>query len=318
MMVSLGVTSLFTSIDLDVAINTIMQLFIEKHNDILVLTPYGLQRLLHLCLKTYFVFENKVYVQKRGTPMGSPISSIIAEAVMQRLEQLAIPKIKPKIWMRYVDDTFVIIKRDEIDQTISILNETIPNIAFTVEKEHELQLSFLDILIKRTDQGFLETTVYRKVTHTDQILNYNSNHPVQHKASCVNTLFARIDSHCSTLESRVAEKQHLIQSFRMNGYPIHFVKRCLKRYRQPNALPPSSDDQGSRNIIVVLPYIKSISEIASHLLGKHGIRVAHKPVTSIRQVVSRLKDKIPNEDKHNIVYQIDCLNCVKQYVGQSS
>ena len=295
-----------------------MQLFIERRNDVQMLTPDGLQRLLHLCLKTYFTFENKVYVQKRGTSIGSPISSIIAEAVMQRLEQLAIPEIKPKIWMRYVDDTFVIIKRHEIDRTVNILNETIPNIAFTVEQEHELQLSFLDILIKRTDQGFLETTVYRKVTHTDQILNYASNHPMQHKASCVNTLFARIDSHCSTLESRIAEKQHLIHSFQMNGYPNHFIKRCLRKYRRSDTLPSSPDNQRSRNTIVVLPYIQNISEIASHLLGKLGIRVAHKPATSIRQMVSRLKDKIPIGDKHNIVYQIDCLNCDKEYVGQSS
>ena len=31
-----------------------------------------------------------------------------------------------------------------------------------------------------------QTQVYRK-THTDQILNYNSNHPTQHKISCIKT-----------------------------------------------------------------------------------------------------------------------------------
>ncbi|CAH8506997.1 unnamed protein product [Heterobilharzia americana] len=44
-----------------------------------------------------------------------------------------------------------------------------------MEKESNNQLPFLDVLASRTNIGKLETQVYRKPTHTDQILNYNSN-----------------------------------------------------------------------------------------------------------------------------------------------
>jgi hypothetical protein len=61
-----------------------------------------------------------------------------------------------------------------------------------MEEEQNNQLAFLDILLTRTDDGTIQTQVYRKKTHTDQLLNYNSNHPTQHKISCIKTLFNRM------------------------------------------------------------------------------------------------------------------------------
>ena len=54
---------------------------------------------------------------------------------------------------------------------------------------HNNQLAFFDVLLTRTDDSTIQTQVYRKKTHTDQISNYNSNHPTQHKISCIKTLF---------------------------------------------------------------------------------------------------------------------------------
>ena len=44
------------------------------------------------------------------------------EAVMQRLEESIIDQLKPKLWIRYVDDTFVIIKRDEVQKALNLMN----------------------------------------------------------------------------------------------------------------------------------------------------------------------------------------------------
>nr|VZH93476.1 unnamed protein product [Spirometra erinaceieuropaei] len=43
-------------------------------------------QLLKFCLRTYFTFDGTIYEQVKGTPMGSPISGFIAEAVLRRLE----------------------------------------------------------------------------------------------------------------------------------------------------------------------------------------------------------------------------------------
>ncbi|BHF67772.1 hypothetical protein SprV_0301080100 [Sparganum proliferum] len=75
-MVSFDVTSLFTSIPQDLAIETVELLPRSKDNE---------TENRH---RTYFTFDGTIYEQVKGTPMGSPISGFIAEAVLQRLESL--------------------------------------------------------------------------------------------------------------------------------------------------------------------------------------------------------------------------------------
>ena len=62
------------------------------------------------------------------------------------------------------------------------------NITFIKEEEHDNKLAFLDVLFTKTDDGNLNTQVYQKKTHTDQLLNYNSNHLTQHSLLHQNTI----------------------------------------------------------------------------------------------------------------------------------
>ncbi|BHF79256.1 Alpha-(1,6)-fucosyltransferase [Sparganum proliferum] len=83
-MVSFDVISLFTSIPPALAIDTIDGFLREKYAE----TDQQLKRahiieLLELCLKTFFTFNGQVYEQNKGTPMGSPLSGLIAEAVLR-------------------------------------------------------------------------------------------------------------------------------------------------------------------------------------------------------------------------------------------
>ncbi|BHF65310.1 hypothetical protein SprV_0200832000 [Sparganum proliferum] len=121
--------------------------------------------------------------------MGSPIASLVAELILQELEKVAFDHNEPAFWRRYVDDTFVIIERSRLADFQDLLSGIFPDIQFTREEEHAEQLPFLDVLVTRTPNGELNTTVYIKATNTTQILNYHSNHPMAHKSSCVRTLF---------------------------------------------------------------------------------------------------------------------------------
>ena len=89
-------------------------------------------------------------------------------------------------------------------------------IKFTKEDEQDNKLAFLDVLLTKTDDGTIETQVYRKKTHTDQILNFNSNHPTQHKVSCIKTLFNRVETHCSTKHAKTQERKYLYSIFTKN------------------------------------------------------------------------------------------------------
>ena len=157
--------------------------------------------------------------------MGSPLSSFLAEAVMQDLEKRSVTNNNDiKTWNRYVDDVLATVKKDKTDDILHTINNTTENIKFTKEEEDNNQLAFLEILLTRTDDGTINTQVYRKKTHTDQILNFNSNHPTQHKISCIRSLFNRIDTHCNTEQAKQTERKYLFSTFMKNNYPRKFTR----------------------------------------------------------------------------------------------
>ncbi|BHF69247.1 hypothetical protein SprV_0301229000 [Sparganum proliferum] len=94
-------------------------------------------QLLRFCLKKYFTFEETMYEQVEGTPMGSLISGLIFGMIMQRLESLVFQHQRQKFWAQYVDDTFVVVKRDEMLACSGHLNVAVPGIQFTMEGENK-------------------------------------------------------------------------------------------------------------------------------------------------------------------------------------
>ena len=85
---------------------------------------------------------------------------------------------------------FCIIKRSNVETALVYLNSLFPSITFTVEKEQDGTLPFMDVLVSRLVDGSMVTSVYRKQTHTDRYLSYNSNHPPHVKRGVI-SLVAR-------------------------------------------------------------------------------------------------------------------------------
>ena len=126
--------------------------------------------LLSFCFKTtQFTYHGTYYQQVFGTAMGSPVSAIIANMIMEDVEQraLATLPVKPFFWKRYVDDVISAVSGNEAEHLLSHLNSVEPSIQFTLEREKGRHLPFLDLYVSRGVQGNLETSVYRKPTHID-------------------------------------------------------------------------------------------------------------------------------------------------------
>ncbi|BHF82911.1 hypothetical protein SprV_0802605000 [Sparganum proliferum] len=112
-MVSFDVTSLFTSIPPKVAREVLRKRLEEAYDENQnALKIEHLMRLFEFCQQTFFTFAGETYEQIKGTPMGSPVSGLVAELVLQELEKIAFLQHEPVFWCRYVDDTFVIVKKD--------------------------------------------------------------------------------------------------------------------------------------------------------------------------------------------------------------
>ncbi|BHF72192.1 hypothetical protein SprV_0401525600 [Sparganum proliferum] len=309
-MVYFDVTSLFTSIPHDLAIEKIELLLQSKCDE----TESRLRhtqvfQLLKLRLREYFTFYGTIYEQVNDTPMGSPISGFITEAALQRLESLVFQHHKPKFWALYVDDIFVVIERDQVLTFQEHLNAVFPDIQFTTEEENN-QLSFLDIVVYRKNCGGLKTKVLRKATNTIQVLNFNSNNPISHKRSCARTLYQRVETHYSEPEDKIAELQYLRRVITANGYPRNFVNRCIrKRDERPNR----KDTKSWR----ALPYVKDVSEAVGRLLVPLGVGIAHRPEATIRRLVMKPKDPLSRLKTSGVVYRIWYSCGQSNYVGET-
>ena len=88
-----------------------------------------------------------------------------------------------------------------------------------LENKTERRLAFLDTLSIVNEDGSIKTRVYRKETHTDQYLNFQSNHPLEHKRGIVKTLAYRGRTVVSEREDRREELELLRGALKCNGYP---------------------------------------------------------------------------------------------------
>ena len=109
--------------------------------------------------------------------MVGPASSTTAECFVQTHERTAISTSlhPPKVWERFVDDVYSILKRTHLENVFHHINNLHQNIKFTMKEESNGELAFPDTLLKRNNEK-ISLMVYRKPTHTDQYLSYSSNH----------------------------------------------------------------------------------------------------------------------------------------------
>lgn len=115
---------------------------------------YEMKELLNIATKeSSFIFNEKIYSQIDGVAMGSPLGPLFADIYINYIESKLLPRLKRNgvlYWRRFVDDTFVILKKDSnVDNIVDILNSFDNKIQFTVEPETIHSLPFLDIKITR-------------------------------------------------------------------------------------------------------------------------------------------------------------------------
>ena len=174
-MVSYDVIYLFTSVSVDLALEVVSKK-LQNEDDLPNRTDLSVQniiKLLEFVLKnSFFINENQFYQQIFGCAMGSPVSAIIANLMMQFIEEKALltTHVRPKWWYRFVDDSHSCLHKQELQRFLTLLNSINPNIQFTMEIEEDGCLPFLDTLTKR-ESNRIAVEVYQKPTHTNILIS---------------------------------------------------------------------------------------------------------------------------------------------------
>ncbi|RYX84500.1 hypothetical protein EON73_03315, partial [bacterium] len=191
LIVSFDAESLYTNIPMDETMICLRDLLTMNH--VIEEEVNELVGLTELCMKeSYFQCNGKYYRQKFGCSMGSALSPFLANLFMSHFETtLKNGGNFPRVWFRYVDDVFSIIKKHKLRQFLHRLNHTqYKTIKFTYEEEVNDQLNFLDVTVIRNN-GKLEFDIYRKPTNTMRYITSDSYHSFEQKIAAFHSMIFR-------------------------------------------------------------------------------------------------------------------------------
>ena len=259
-------------------------------------------KLFKICVQTtYFVFNKKLYIQVDGLAIGASSSGPAAELFMVRLEARALSTFlnPPSLWLRYVDDTFAKLKKVMVDSFLEHLNSQHRRVKFTTEIEEDRKLAFCDALVHVLPDKKTKITVYRKATHTDQYLDFRSNHHVKQKIGLISTFEHRVETLVTEEEDKKKEMSHVKKALKRCGHPrwsLHRNKRTGQR-----------EEKTERRGKVVLPYVKGTSEKIARIFKKYDLETIHKPSSTLKNLIcNKMKDRIDILDRTGAVYHLEC------------
>ena len=232
-LVSYDVTSLFTNIPLEETINLAVDIILENKPAINI-SKQNLKKLfLFATSQTHFLFNNDFYDQIDGVALGSPLAPTLANLFMGHHEKNWIKDFSGQntlFYRRYVDDIFALFNNEnEANTFLSYLNSRHNSIKFTVEKETDRKLSFLDVLMDNSNNKPI-TSIYRKKTFTGLLMNFQSFTCFSYKLGLIKTLIDRTFKINNTWEMFHLDLNQIKKILKKNFYPEHLIDKTIKRY----------------------------------------------------------------------------------------
>mmetsp|Transcript_3349 Transcript_3349/g.6053 ORF Transcript_3349/g.6053 Transcript_3349/m.6053 type:complete len:409 (-) Transcript_3349:195-1421(-) len=273
-LVSFDVKALYPSIPVKKALEVVRQK-LEEDETLPERTPWSpaqIVELLEICLETHFkTIDGRIFTQSDGTPIGKSISGPIAGIYLNWFEEQFIYsdrcKHKPTLWVRMRDDVFIIWDHGEekLQELLSHVNGQEKRIQFTMEREKNGVLAFLDLKMERVGEKVV-TSVYRKDTHTFRYLHWRSNHPKKTKLGVMKCLIHRAHRLCDREEDLRWELGFLKDQFISNGYPVREVDRVFASY-----VPGVEVEEEEDKPTIFAPFVPGFSEKFTKLVRAHGI-----------------------------------------------
>jgi hypothetical protein len=227
--------------------------------------------------------------------------------------------VDPKFWARYMDDVLAVVDEGAEETVLKSINGLHPKIKFTMEKETNGTLPFLDLKIIRSGEGF-KFGIYRKPTSTQQYIPSSSNHPWSQKMSTFNSMLHRLCTVPLENEEYQKELQYIMETAIINGYNKEIIKNLHKRHQAKKRLRDCTTLERENNIndkkYLVLPFIPEYSYYLEKVFKKFNIEIAYDSLGKLGDHLGNLKDKIDEMEKSGI-YKIVCAICRAFYIGQS-
>ena len=324
-LVSLDVVSLFTNVPLKRTVNIILK---RIYKDKLINTTISKRTLkkliLDTCQKTAFRFNNVIYEQNDGVSMGASLGPVLANIIMTECEKIIVDDLMNKglikFYVRYVDDTLLIVKNDEIENVLNRFNSFDKNLKFTIDHFENVTPHFLDIEI--SPDGL---TIFRKDTHTGQYINISSFTPWRWKTAWIRSLIERAKKICSK-RSFTNELNTIKKLASWNGYPKYVTNAIIKNIlsKDVSNTRRQEDPHDLKSVFINIPYAGAkgeqlVKSCINRLKRCTSVSVRFITCYSVTKLsfFTNTKDKIDDLSKSFVVYHFNCPGCQSSYIGKT-
>ena len=260
--------------------------------------------------------------------MGSPLAPVLANLFLGHHENIWLNKYQGpslQVYRRYVDDTFCLFNNEQ-DALVffDFLNSQHPNIKFTMEKESNKMLAFLDVCISNKDPCNLLTSVYRKITFTGLLTNFYSFTSYSYKIGLIHTLVDRAYKINNTLAKFNDDVKKLFDIFKKNPYPEGLISRVVHSYLDNvHSSNNSKSATDTSTIYFKLPFLKlsnftqrKVRMLAKKYCNNLNIKLAFSSF-KIKNLLA-VKDRVNKSLRSCIVYKFTCTGCNSVYIGETS
>lgn len=328
-MISLDVESLFTSFPIELILNAVEEQWeeIEQHTCI---DKFLFMKIIKLILKSgYFKVNGNFFLQKLGSAMGNSLIPIVIDFGMEKLMDICISYLSydPIAAFKYVDDTFLVVPEEEVENTLTVFNNYHSHIKFTLETEENQCIPYLDVLLIRSADQQIKTEWYNKPTASNRMINFNSNHSLTQK---LNVAYGAIQRICDLTTTKTPKDnlKIIMNILTKNGFPAKLIKKLFHKYNKeverkqkfPSAIPDENNETNQkkenykyRSLINIEGLTQKISKSIKQF--DKCIKICPRNSKTIKNLYTRVKDSIPTRDQSNLVYSIPCADCNKKYIG---
>ena len=241
--------------------------------------------------KYNFQLNEENYLQVLGTAMGTKMAPSYASLFMGKLEMdlLASCVITPLIWLRFLDDIFMIWNHSEQDlyDFISKINNCHDTIKFTFNYS-DLEANFLDVNIKMKENAELDTSVHEKVTNCHQYIEFSSCHPLSCKQGISYSQgkrYRRITSGNTCFEK---DLDRLKEYFLARNYPKQVIDEAVgivSSMSMEDALKPTSTTKCQDIIPFVCTYNPSLPNIGK-IINQYWNLLKYSKSESVRKLLN--------------------------------
>ena len=178
---------------------------------------------------------------------------------------------KLKFYLRYVDDILAAFDKEQDSLNfLNFLNKRHPNIKFTIEKQINHSIAFLDVFNSSINNQNLTLQTYHKSTYRRLLLNFKSFTSFSYKISLIKCLIDRSFKICNNWNSFHNDIENINKSNLIkNAYLPFLIDKVIKKYLDYKFSSSQNQLKDTPDVYYFkLPYIGNLSHHIKNKLSK--------------------------------------------------